>query len=551
MGSRAKKPERGVLFPTDGKSRSTQKAGKAILAAAIRGAGIADASVRDEAEKLASKCEREKNWRFGYVTHFINMVKISARSPAAALGVATAGIGAMHERFEFVETEGQPPVPFQQYMGAPAEPFQTVVIEGTGQVQTELKVPYKGSTLAGEALRAQLNRWAEYGTIEPDAARALVDLSQGPVNLQGQVYVLIGAGSAMGPLTALLSHGATVVAVDIPGAWGERPQAMWRRLVNTARASGGRLVIPTSGTPRSGSDEEVCALAGCNLIEQPARILAWLRGVEPGKRLVVGNYTYLDGDMHVKLSLAADAIMEGLCATRADTALAFLCTPTDVHLIPDEARRAAKANAAFTVYTPLELLIRALSLGKSLVPNALKPLTTSEGGKLPYVDGLSVAQGPNYALAKRLQHWRAMVAYVGGHTVSSNIAPSTATLSVVHNKSFAWAYAGMPYFKPFEIFQQDTTNSVMAGMLVHDTTVPTSAAAPANRNAFGIANPMELFKQNGLHGGVWRAAYKLDSIGEVSVIIHFLGGPKVGMAVAYVILMVLALVITAVVQTML
>lgn len=26
--------------------------------------------------------------------------------------------------------------------------------------------------------------------------------------------------------------------------------------------------------------------------------------------------------------------------------------------------------------------------------------------------------------------------------------------------------------------------------------------------------------------GVWRAAYKVDSIGETSVLIHFLGGPK-------------------------
>jgi hypothetical protein len=29
-----------------------------------------------------------------------------------------------------------------------------------------------------------------------------------------------------------------------------------------------------------------------------------------------------------------------------------------------------------------------------------------------------------------------------------------------------------------------------------------------------------------MHGGVWRCAYQVDSIGEMSVIIHFLGGPK-------------------------
>ena len=31
-----------------------------------------------------------------------------------------------------------------------------------------------------------------------------------------------------------------------------------------------------------------------------------------------------------------------------------------------------------------------------------------------YVDAIVVAQGPNYALAKRMQHWRAIVARDAG-----------------------------------------------------------------------------------------------------------------------------------------
>ena len=42
-----------------------------------------------------------------------------------------------------------------------------------------------------------------------------------------------------------------------------------------------------------------------------------------------------------------------------------------------------------------------------------------------------------------------------------------------------------------------------------------------------------------MHGGVWRSAYKVDSIGEVSVIIHFLGGPKIFLFVAYAIIIAL------------
>ena len=37
------------------------------------------------------------------------------------------------------------------------------------------------------------------------------------VDLTGQHFVLIGAGSAMGPFIKLLEYGATVIAIDIPG----------------------------------------------------------------------------------------------------------------------------------------------------------------------------------------------------------------------------------------------------------------------------------------------------------------------------------------------
>jgi hypothetical protein len=143
--------------------------------------------------------------------------------------------------------------------------------------------------------------------------------------------------------------------------------------------------------------------------------------------------------------------------------------------VTDEAHKSAVDNFGFHPGRGIEAIITLLTLGKCLKKNALKPVKTSDGGNIKLVDGLSVAQGPNYALAKRLQHWRAMVAYNAGHTVSSNIAPSTATLSVVSNKTFAWAYGGMPYFKPYEIFQQETTNAVMEAMLVADVTLKDSA----------------------------------------------------------------------------
>lgn len=464
----------GVVFPLDKKGeRSTSTAGKMAIAAAIRAANTPDS------ESLAVKCENEKNWRFNYNKHFMNLVKVSAFSPEAALASAKAGIKYMHENFGYADPKNPTSiVPFSEYMKNAFLPYHTGVINGAlrSSPAVVLSVPYQGKTLSDSSLRDQLTAWAEYGTIEPDAAASISSVSNGPLDLTGQNFVLIGAGSAMGPFSKLLEHGATVIAIDIPGVWGEGPQKMWNRLISVAKNSRGQLIFPLSAEQSSfGSEQEMLKACGCNLIEEPGRILAWLKTIQPGSRLVVGNYTYLDSDMHVKLSLAADAIIQGICMDRSNAAVAFLCTPTDIHIIPAEANAAARKNYGFHPGKVIETVIQMLSFGKFLKKNATAPLIAQDGSKIHFVDGLSVAQGPNYALAKRLQHWRAMVAYDDNHVVSSNIAPSTATLSVVSNRTFAWAYGGMPYFKPFEIFQQETTNAIMAALLIANVTNKASA----------------------------------------------------------------------------
>jgi hypothetical protein len=437
----------------------------------------------------------------------------------------------MHNNFEFADGDSKA-VTFKKYMQSyrSKNSLNTAIISGKekGGGRT-LNVHYHGKDLSGGDLKSQFESWAQYGTIEKDAALSMISLCDGKINLKDQYYCLIGAGSAMGPYAKLLEHGATVVCIDIPGKWGDRPAAMWQRLIDVARNSSGTIIFPISGCTQESckDDDALIAAAGCNLTEAPAQILEWLHGIAQDNALCVGNYTYLDGDMHVKLAIAADAIIAGLCSTHKDTKVAFLCTPTDLHVINDEAHKEAVANWGWHPGRAVEAFFNLISFGKFLKKNACAPLTTNDSSKtLKIVDGLSVAQGPNYALAKRLQHWRAMIAFEEGHIVSSNIAPSTATLSVVSNRTFAWAYGGMPYFKPYEIFQQDTTNGVMAAMLIHDTTDKKSASNPKNRKKYAIDNTMELFKHNSVHGGTWRAAYTVDSIGEVSVLIHFLGGPR-------------------------
>jgi len=295
---------------------------------------------------------------------------------------------------------------------------------------------------------------------------------------------------------------------------------VWKRLITIAEESCGTITFPLKKPQTEIKDsEDLYANAGGNLITGAPEILNWLKTVYPEQPLVVGCYVYLDGEAHVRVALACDGIMKGLSESRKKLTFAFLCTPTDVHVIPDEARRAALANYNSMNWRNLLMLpIRLLGSQNILAKNALPPVKTNDGKEISLVDALVVPQGPNYALAKRMQHWRAMVAREDQQcSVSTHIAPSTATASVVHNRSFAWAYDGMPYFKPMEIFEQQTSNAVMGALLIHDIRNPQSVANPQVQ----LGNAYELFKHCGFHGGMWRVGYKVGTIGEVSVLIHF------------------------------
>jgi len=154
-----------------------------------------------------------------------------------------------------------------------------------------------------------------------------------------------------------------------------------------------------------------------------------------------------------------------------------------------------------------------------LKPNALKPVTTSDKNKedIYLVDGTVSDQGPNYILAKRLQHWRAVVEFSQGHTISSNIAPSTATASVVHNAQFAAAYGGMHVFSPMEVMYAETSNAVMGALLVHDVRNPEAPANGKNK----LNNPLQLFSYGGFHGGTWRCGWKMGTIGIPSAVVFY------------------------------
>ena len=202
---------------------------------------------------------------------------------------------------------------------------------------------------------------------------------------------------------------------------------------------------------------------------------------------------YADGAANVRVCAAADTLTLRLQAARDDVALAFLATPTDVFAVPaDAVAQSARAYAG----RPLAVKL------------ASRPLRTLSGGRLlrrayrpdadPGInDSLVAQQGPNYALAKRLQRWRATVARDSGSTVSLNVAPPTRTRSVVKNRALAAAYAGAHRFGA-EVFDPDTTRVLMAALLVHDLN---TGGGPVH------AHPWQDEAYAAAHGGLWRIAW--------------------------------------------
>lgn len=552
MGKKDKKqaPELGIVFPPDNKGgRSTSSAGKKILSAALQGCGST------EGKNAAVKVEQEKNWRFKYHKHVKKLVDLSLSSPNASLNIAKAGLDYIHSSFEFVPEVGKPAVAFRDVVTSDKFSkitFSTGLTKGTGSKDNLVyTVPYNGGytpsnqkppgpmhILKDQSLRNQIIDWTANGVIEPDAASAISKVSdyfKNGSNLNDCYFIVIGAGSAMGPFNKLLELGANVIAIDIPGQWfpnSKRPASgLWKRLIETAEKSPGTLYFPLSKDQNDCKTPlELYQSAGCDLMTQPREICNWLLSVldqlPKEARLMIGNYTYLDGGKHVKLTLAADAIMQNLRQVYPKMGVAFLCTPTDIHVVSSAVNTASKKNSkCHGLGWFIEKIVQSLSCGKKLISNVLPPVQSSDGKTFHLVDGLTVAQGPNYAIAKRMQHWRAQITFEEGAIASSRIAPSTATTSVMHNKSFQWAYFGMPYFKPLEIFHQETTNAIMAGLLIHDVVISESSKNPANREKSDIDNTLELFRTESVHGGIWRTAYKVDSIGEFSAVVYFLGGP--------------------------
>jgi hypothetical protein len=456
--------------------RSSSAFGREVVAAALRAADPVG----------ARGAERETNWRSEYLVHFRRLIEAGLITPQAWHDIAAAGLIAASERMTFIG-DGESPV--DRLVDEPAHSdLFTVEVTGEGTPAGELVVPYRGERLSGDALHRQLGVWVAKGVMEPSAADALGEVMEHPewLSAPGHTIAVLGAGSEMGPASTLLRWGATVAAVDLP-----RPD-LWARLIADGERFAGRLLAPVpTAPPAEGLPASALAqVAGADLLADVPAVADWLLTTEG--RLVLGNYLYADGAAHIRVSMAADVLGRRLRKHRADVALAFLATPTDVFAVPREAVEwsadsyAHRSAAAKLGARPLKWASRGGLLHRAYQPD-------DDPG---ICDALVAVQGPNYALAKRLQRWRATVARAEGRTVSFHVAPSSRTRSVVKNRALAAAFAGAHRFG-VEIFEPSTANTLMAALLVRDLQVP----APT------FEHPWQAEANEAVHGGLWRTTY--------------------------------------------
>lgn len=443
----------GVRFPTDSSTSTARQV------------------VTDALEPVdpvgARAAERETNWRRGYLTHYTRLVDAGLGAPQDAVAIADAGLRSLHEQMRHQDTS------LAEALLAPATADMAVVeIAGTGEPETELSVPYRGRRLVGDELDAQLDDWVARGVVEPTFSDAIREVRDHPewLRLEGDTVVVLGAGAEMGPYRSLMRWGATVAAVDLPRS------DIQQRIRDRAREGAGRVLLPSGGKD-----------TGADLLHSLPSLAAWTGGLDG--RLVLGTYCYADGATHVRVSAAADALAAHLVAQRPDTALAYLATPTDVFAVPAGAVTTSNEN-----YAHSRRLVRGalrLASGGRLLQRNYPP-----GVEIGVCDALIPQQGPNYALAKRIQRWRAISARDAGATVSMNVAPATRTTSVVKNRALAAAYAGAHRFG-VEVFEPATSNVLMAALLVHDL----------RSNRTPLADPWREEAYAAAHGGLWTAAY--------------------------------------------
>lgn len=480
----------GLQFPIDPATQksSSSNVGKEIVAEAL--------STVDN--QTAKQVLNEKNWRKNYPIYFKALVENGITSINHPITIAKQGLHKAQHSFDFFR-HGQR-YTLKDVMNVPiTEKIHTITFKGHAQTQPEWFVPYHGQNLKGKALLNQIQIWEDTGIIETSHAQALREAIAHPewFDLSDRTMVLFGAASEAGPLTWLSRWKAKIIAVDLPN------ERVWEKILKIIEHGNATLYAPSFKEIEDIQNiQELKTQLGANLLTQIPEITQWL--CDNPHKLDLASIAYLDGEKHVRVSMAMDSIMSHVSEQKPDSSLMYMCTPTDVYAVPKEVIQGSTENnqQRSKLETLLSKSIATVSMKQFFKNNDPQLITSDNGQSYGIADCLVLEQGPNYALAKRIQQWRATLARHQGQHVSINIAPSTTTHSVTKNPLLKAAFNGASLFN-VEAFHPETTNAIMAALWIHDLRNPSSIANPKTT----MQHPLELMMEGANHGGLWRVAY--------------------------------------------
>eukprot|EP01060_Flectonema_neradi_P006633 TRINITY_DN144_c5_g1_i1.p1 TRINITY_DN144_c5_g1~~TRINITY_DN144_c5_g1_i1.p1 ORF type:complete len:505 (+),score=91.93 TRINITY_DN144_c5_g1_i1:117-1631(+) len=480
----------GIQWPLTGSKVSTLATGKKVWIAA---AGAVD-------EDLKKKIKAESNWRANYSKYVVQLADLQAESEKAALDSSRKGIEAILNEFKFCRDGKEHNLNLSELSSLVTTKFETFTTTGSGDIKPSIVVPVGDESLSGNSLLQKLKQWCEFGSAESsivDSVAEMNDLSKIQAALKGRVFVLLGATSAAGPARFLLQLGATIAAIARPGSKMDD-------LISYSKKTTGTLIAPQLGSK-----------IGADVLTQTPEIIEWLTSSPAlsGNQQVIGSYIYLDGEAHVRASVAMDLISQGVLNSKKDTAFVYLASPSTAHAMSLEAHKDSGKrydmesvdilSKCCTYLNPFRLCCYTRN-SRPLVKNA------DSGEKIAICNGIVNFQGPNYALAKTFQNWRSMVSRSDGIVVSANLAPPMYTESICHVKTAMAGLNGFQGFKPMAAFHPDTVAPILTLVLLWDLVSDKSTAQPATK----MISPTQLFVQNSFHGGTWRCPYQQDSIGS-------------------------------------
>lgn len=195
----------GIEWPIDTKTQkvSTTTISKKVWGAALKPLAESDSekndTLREEALELMIKIQNtpNKEWRHGYIPHVFKLCTLMAKaSPKKCLEMAQEGLDSLNSLMKYSKSENNEEgtsisVTAKEavFDSTPGEnEFTTMEIKGgSGESNImkrfELGAPRRDPSdsndivLLGDDMIAQVDKWAEYGCIEPSCAKSAQDIA--------------------------------------------------------------------------------------------------------------------------------------------------------------------------------------------------------------------------------------------------------------------------------------------------------------------------------------------------------------------------------------